>query len=156
MKSYSFDLNFQDEFSYLSQDKVLEDVKSLINHEGFVFGKNVKKINTLKLKGKTVKVKVSLLHEQTSDNLDKAKSDIINNLKRKMNYKLDSIDESSKKMSKSKKNTLKSSINNPHKNKKKQLLKHTQKVSSKSNSKKNKKKLEKTPKTEKSWWSSLF
>lgn len=87
MKSYSFTLKFKDEIGYFSQSQVISDVRDALLHNGFVFGKNVKKLKKIEVRGDEVKVSVSLLFDQTEKDLDESVNDLKSLLK-KRKYKL--------------------------------------------------------------------
>ncbi len=87
MKSYSFTLKFKDEIGYFSQSQVISDVRDVLLHNGFVFGKNIKKVKKIEVKGDEVKASVSLLFDQTEKDLDESVNDLKSLLK-KRKYKL--------------------------------------------------------------------
>ena len=87
MKSYSFTLKFKDEIDYFSQSQVISDVRDVLLHNGFVFGKNIKKVKKIEVKGDEVKASVSLLFDQTKKDLDESVNDLKTVLK-KRKYKL--------------------------------------------------------------------
>ena len=87
MKSYSFTLKFKDEIDYFSQSQVISDVRDVLLHNGFVFGKNVKKVKKIEVKGDEVKASVSLLFDQTEKDLEESVNDLKSVLK-KRKYKL--------------------------------------------------------------------
>ena len=93
MKSYTFSLKFQNEINYLSQPKLVADIKSNLLHPASPgFGRNVKKIKKIQMKGNEVKISVTLLFD-ISDKEAKASVEHLRNYLIKDNYKL-SIDHS--------------------------------------------------------------
>ena len=87
MKSYSFILKFKDEIEYFSQSQVIADVRDVLLHNGYVFGKNIKKVKKIEVKGDEVKASVSLLYDQTEKDLEESVNDLKSLLK-KRKYKL--------------------------------------------------------------------
>ena len=87
MKSYSFVIKFKDEIGFFSQSQVVSDIRDLISFNGFVLGKNVKKIKKIQVNGDEVKVSVSLLFDKNEKELEEAVNDIKSGLK-KRKYKL--------------------------------------------------------------------
>ena len=90
MKSYSFTLKFKDEIGYFSQSQVISDVRDVLLHNGFVFGKNIKKVKKIDVKGDEVKASVSLLFDQTEKDLEESVNDLKSVLK-KRKYQLVSL-----------------------------------------------------------------
>lgn len=114
MKSYSFQLDFKEPISYFSQGQVTQDVRDLVVQNGFVFGKNVNKVNKIEVDKNIVKVKVTLLHEQTEDDLIKETEHLIKGLK-KMKYKLNSLTKETKTEKKTKINSHSNKKHSKHK-----------------------------------------
>ena len=104
MKSYSFVIKFKDEIGFFSQSQVVSDIRDLISFNGFVLGKNVKKIKKIQVNGDEVKVSVSLLFDKNEKELEEAVNDIKSGLK-KRKYKL--INKDSKSLEKKGGNTKK-------------------------------------------------
>lgn len=146
MKSYSFTLKFKDEIDYFSQSQVISDVRDVLLHNGSVFGKNIKKVKKLEVKGDEVKASVSLLFDQTEKDLNESVNDLKTVLK-KRKYKL--ISQPSKSLSNKKQKMSQSS--------KKKVSRETLKKKSKATSKKSKlstirNKKNKKNKKESSWF----
>ena len=66
---YSFTINFKKQIGYFSQSKVASDIRDLVLFHGFVLGKNVNKIENIKVNGNKVKVSVSLLFDKSEKKL---------------------------------------------------------------------------------------
>lgn len=115
MKSYSFTLNFKDQIGFISQSKIVSDIRDLVLHNGFVLGKNVNKVKNIKVKGNKVKISVSLLSDKSEKELQDAVKDIKSALKKKK-YNLENNNSknkrSTKKISKSKNKVNKSTRKN--------------------------------------------
>lgn len=91
MKSYTFTLKFQNDINYFSQAKIIADIRSNLLHPASPgFGRNVKKIKRIQIKGNEVKISVTLLFD-ISDKEAKASVEHLRNYLDK--YKL-SIDDS--------------------------------------------------------------
>jgi len=88
MKSYSFTIKFQDKIDFLSESKVISIIRDLILFNGFVLGRNVKKLKKIKVNGNEVKVSVSLLFDTSEKDLKDAVNNIKSILKKKYKYKL--------------------------------------------------------------------
>ena len=124
MKSYSFTIKFKDEIWYFSESKVVSYIRSAVLHNGFILGKNVNKVKKLQVKGNEVKVSVSLLSDQSEEDLKKAVNDIKSGLKSKLGLELNNqhkkAENSKKNINKSKKKIFKNKVNKSTvKNKKK-------------------------------------
>tara|TARA_A100001015_G_C14781443_1_gene629329 strand:- start:137 stop:454 length:318 start_codon:yes stop_codon:yes gene_type:complete len=104
MKSYSFTIKFKHEIGYFSESKVVSYIRSAVLHNGFVLGKNVDKLKKIQVNGDKVKVSVSLLSDQSEEELKKAVDDIKSGLKNKLGFELNNKD--NKPVNSKKKNTI--------------------------------------------------
>ena len=146
MKSYSFTLKFKDEIDYFSQSQVISDVRDVLLHNGFVFGKNIKKVKKIEVKGDEVKASVSLSFDQTEKDLEESVNDLKSVLK-KRKYQL--VSQPSKSLANKKQKMSQSS--------KKKVSGETLKKKSKATSKKSKLSTIRNKKNKKdSSWFNLF
>lgn len=116
MKSYSFTIKFKDKIGYFSESKVVSYIRSEVLHNGFVLGKNVNKLKKIHVKGNEVKVSVSLLSDQSEEDLEKAVHDIKSSLKSKLGLELNNqynkpVNSKKKNINKSKKKRSKNKVN---------------------------------------------
>ena len=88
MKSYTFSLKFQNDISHISESKLIADIRSNLLHPASPgFGRNVKKIKRIQIKGNELKISLTLLFD-ISDKEAKASVEHLRNYLIKDKYKL--------------------------------------------------------------------
>ena len=102
MKSYTFSLKFQKDINNISEPNLFADIKSNLLHPASPgFGRNVKKIKKLQMKGNEVNISLTLLFDITDKQAKASVEQLRNNLI-KDKYKLSIAQSKTLKLKKSK------------------------------------------------------
>ena len=102
MKSYTFSLKFQKDINNISEPNLFADIKSSLLHPASPgFGRNVKKIKKLQMKGNEVNISLTLLFDITDKQAKASVEQLRNNLI-KDKYKLSKVHSKTLKLKKSK------------------------------------------------------